>query len=163
MYHDASRNGWQHIGARFGSSRSVMSALVATLLVTSLSQMFATAAVASSVVDATFVGGSGSASVGGVLYARSGAALTLTATTDTATNCVSLSGAHVGSSSVPTASNAASKTWDFAVSAASGADGARTTTVTARDDAGCAGPGSNVNVSYTVDNTAPTVTAAISP
>ena len=57
----------------------------------------------------------------------------------------------------------ATRTWTVAMNAATGADGARTTTVTARDNADCTGGSATANAAYTVDNTAPTVTATFNP
>src|SRR6058998_3600878 len=67
------------------------------------------AAFASNVSSAVFSGGSGTAVVGGVLYARNGAALTLTVTTSNDTECVDVTGAHAGhqTSSTP------KTTWTF--------------------------------------------------
>ncbi|MBX6342022.1 MAG: hypothetical protein IRY97_06145, partial [Thermomicrobiaceae bacterium] len=45
-------------------------------------------AAAASVTGASFSGGAGTVTVGGTLYARQGAALTLTVTTDSSTSCV---------------------------------------------------------------------------
>ena len=59
--------------------------------------------------------------------------------------------------------DATSKTWTFALTAASGADGARSTTVTSSNDPGCATVDGTMAASYKVDNTAPTVAATLSP
>ena len=118
---------------------------------------------ASSLVSANFSGGTGTANVGGTEYAKSGAALTLTVVTDTATNCVTLSGTHTGSSTAPSSSNGSSKTWTFSLTADTGADGVRDTTVTAFDDTSCSSSQTNTVASYTVDNTRPTITAAVNP
>ena len=74
----------------------------------------ATAAFASSAVNATLSGGSGTAVVAGTQFAKSGAALTLTVVTDLTMQCVQLSGANSGSLATPTSSDATSRTWQFA-------------------------------------------------
>ncbi len=134
------------------------------LIVAMLSQMLAGSALAAGVTSAAFSGGSGTAVVGGTLYAKSGAALTLTVVTDAATNCVALSGAHSASSTIPSAASSTFKTWTFSLTAATGADGSRSTTVTAFDGADCvSGAQASVNRTYSIDNTAPVVTGTRSP
>jgi hypothetical protein len=51
-------------------------------------------AYAASITSATFTGGSGTALVGGTLYARQGGALILTLTASSETRCVEIGGAH---------------------------------------------------------------------
>ena len=121
-------------------------------------QFIAAPVLAASITSAAFSGAAGTAVVSGTLYAKSGSTLTLTAVTDTATNCVSLSGTHSGSSTTPSGTTSTTKTWTFTLSAATGADGARNTTLTAFDGADCvSGSQQSVSRSYVVDNTAPAV------
>ena len=141
-------------------SIAVVQAVVMTAV---LSHAIAGLALAAGVAAATFSGTTGTATVNGTFFARSGAALTLTVVTDAATNCVALTGTHTGSSNSPSGTTATTKTWTFALVAAAGADGVRTTTVTARDNADCTGGQASAPASYTVDNTAPTVGVTFSP
>ena len=120
-------------------------------------------AFASSVLSASFSGGAGTASVNGTEYATSGASLTLTVVTDSATRCVTLTGAHTGTSTSPSGSDGSSKTWTFGLTAANGADGVRNTTVAAYDDAGCSTLPTSTPASYMVDNTKPTIAAVATP
>src|SRR3954447_26102977 len=77
---------------RTGSNhRRTLVALVGTIgLVVSGAQA---ALSAPGVVTASFSGGAGTASVAGVLYAKSGAALTLNVVADSSTECVVVTGA----------------------------------------------------------------------
>jgi hypothetical protein len=144
--------------------RAAAICVASAVLIASISQAFATGALAASmIVSAGFSGGAGTANVAGVEYAKSGAAMTLTVITDTTAVCVKLSGAHTGTSSAPSSSDTTSRTWAFAVTALTGADGARTTTVTASLDAACVTSDASATAAYTVDNTAPVVSATKSP
>ena len=144
--------------------RLVLPVSIGLVVVAMLGLMLAGAAMAAGITGAAFSGGAGTAVVGGTLYAKSGAPLTLTATTDTATSCVTLSGTHSASSTTPSASDSTSKTWTFSLSAAAGADGTRSTTVTALDGADCvSGAQASVSRSYSIDNTPPVVSATRSP
>ena len=137
---------------------------IAIVALAMVSLTFAGAAAAAGVTTAVFSGGAGTAVVAGTLYAKSGAPLTMMVTTDTETSCVALSGAHSASSTAPSATDATSKTWTFSVAAAAGADGARSTTVTAFDGADCvSGVQASVGRSYVIDNTPPVVTAVRLP
>src|SRR5437667_1305642 len=118
---------------------------------------------ASSVTSAAFTGGAGTVSVGGALYAKQGGALTLTVNTSGDTQCVDVSGAFTGHQP----SGTAKSTWTFSFIAGSG-DGAQGVTVAASRDVNknngqCTGPTGTGQASYTLDNTGPTVTAALSP
>jgi hypothetical protein len=150
------------VGGRKG--RWPLTAGIATLMLIAMQAFPAVATAAGvSIVSATFGGGAGTAVVSGTFFAKSGAALTLTVVTDTGTNCVTLSGAHTGTAGSPTTSDSTSKTWQFAATALTGADGVRTTTVSASADPGCATSDATSTAAYTVDNTGPTVTAVLSP
>ena len=136
-------------------------AVVATLGLV-LGLLGAPPAFASNVTSAVFTGGSGTASVGGVLYAKQGGALTLTVTTSDDTKCVDVFGAHEGSqTSANTKTN-----WTFAFVAGTG-NGVQSVTVTSRTGnptGKCTGQAStNVTATYTLDNTAPLLSAALSP
>jgi hypothetical protein len=116
----------------------------------------------SSVSSATFSGGSGTASVGGTLYAKSGGVLTLTVNTSSDTKCVDISGAHTAHQT----SNTAKSSWTFAFTAGSG-DGVQTVTATASpnfNQNNCTGQSqSPKTASYVLDNSGPQVTAALLP
>ncbi len=119
---------------------------------------------ASSVTSAAFTGGAGTVSVGGTLYAKQGGALTLTVNTSSDTQCVDVSGAFTGHQTSPTAGKSM---WTFLTTAGSG-DGAQSVTVAASRDINknngqCTGPTGTGQASYTLDNTGPVVTAALSP
>jgi hypothetical protein len=122
----------------------------------------ASLASASSVTSATFTGGTGTVSVGGTLYAKNGGALTLTVVTSNDTMCVDVTGAFAGHQSSATAKSS----WTFTFAAGSG-DGAQTATATASANVNgqgkCTGASGSANASYTLDNTGPTVSAAIVP
>jgi fibronectin type 3 domain-containing protein len=130
-------------------------ALVATLVQLS-------PASASSVTSASFSGGAGTVTVAGTLYAKNGGALTFTVATSSDTKCVELTGAYSGRQT----SSTARSSWTFPLVAGAG-DGVRTVTA-------AASPGFNANnctgqskdpgiASFVLDNTGPTVTAALSP
>jgi hypothetical protein len=121
---------------------------------------------ASSVTSAAFSGGSGTVSVGGILYAKNGAALTLTVTTSSDTKCVDVTGAHTGHQT----SSTAKSSWTFSGAAftAGAGDGVRTITAAASPNFNtntnnCTGQTGTGTASYTLDNTGPVVTAALSP
>jgi hypothetical protein len=62
-----------------------------------------------SIGSASFSGGAGTASVGGTLYAKQGATVTLTVDTGNNTRCVEVSGAHSGRQT----SASAQSSWTF--------------------------------------------------
>src|SRR3954454_11554759 len=97
-------------------------AVTAALLMSRLSPAMA----AGNTVTAAFSGGTGTATTGSVLFARSGAALTLTVSAPSDTNCVQVSGAFNATDSAggPKAS------WSFATTGAIN-DGPTTVTVDA--------------------------------
>ena len=79
-------------GARRASGAFRKVALLAAA-VTVIGLVNAPAAFASSVTSAVFTGGAGTVTVGGTLYAKQGAALTLTVVTSSDTKCVDVTGA----------------------------------------------------------------------
>jgi len=142
----------------YGLNLLVVILLALGLLAPALAPAGAPGAAAASVVSASFGGGSGTAVVGGTLYAKQGASLTLNVTTSSDTRCVVVTGDH----SATQTSNTDKSSWSFNFTAGSG-DGPRTVTVTAYRNNGCnQSPGSGI-ASYVVDNTPPTVTASLSP
>ncbi|MDP9444376.1 MAG: PxKF domain-containing protein [Actinomycetota bacterium] len=120
------------------------------------------AAVAASVTSAAFSGGAGTAVVGGSLYARHGAPLTLSVTTSSDTQCVVVSGAFDGQQASPTPKSS----WSFSTTAGAG-DGAQAVTVApspnVNNNGKCTGQSTTAQASYVLDNTGPAVTAALSP
>ena len=129
---------------------------------------------AASVISASFSGGTGTASVNGTLYARQGAALTLTVNTDSDTKCVRVTD---GTTTVDKDASSAQTLWTF-TSADSGAlfvagtgDGVKTVTATAfRNSNGqhhCTANGGEAfgvqTASYVLDNTGPVVSATVAP
>ena len=81
---------------------------------------------ASSVSSAVFTGGAGTVNVDGTVFAKQGAALTLTVVTSSDTRCVSVTGA----STLRQTSAAAKTNWTFTTTAPAG-DGAQAFTVAA--------------------------------
>lgn len=141
--------------------RSVWIALATSLMVV-LGLLVAPPAFAASVTTAAFTGGAGTVTAGGTLYAKTGAALTLTVTTSGDTQCVDVTGAltrHAESST-------AKSSWTFTTTAGSG-DGAQAVNVTASPgfnrNGQCTGNSGSGQASFTLDNTGPTVTAALAP
>ena len=124
--------------------------------------LLAAPASASSVSSAAFTGGSGTVSVGGTLYAKNGGALILTVTTSSDTKCVDVTGAFTAHQT----SSSAKSSWTFTSTAGAG-DGVQTVTATASPSVNandkCTGASGSVMASYTLDNTGPVVTAALSP
>lgn len=117
---------------------------------------------ASSVSSAAFSGGTGTVSVGGTLYAKQGAPLTLTVVTSNDTRCVDVTGA----ATLPRQTSSTSKTsWTFNTTAPAG-NGAQAFTVAASpnfNSNGCTGQTNSTQASYTLDNTGPVVTGALTP
>jgi hypothetical protein len=121
-------------------------------------------ALASTVTSATFTGEPGvTASVGGTLYARQGATLTLSVVTSSDTKCVEVTGA--ATPPIQTSSSAKSN-WTFTLTAPAG-DGVQAVTVAASPDFNgqpkCTGMTRTGQASYVVDNTGPTVSAQFTP
>ena len=120
------------------------------------------AAYAADVTTAVFAGGTGTVSVGSTLFAKSGGALTLTLTTSNDTRCVDVSGAftaHLQSTTTKTS-------WTFMTTAGAG-DGGQTVTASASPNFNpqdnCTGTTRSRTASYTLDNSGPIVTAALTP
>jgi hypothetical protein len=115
---------------------------------------------------ATFSGGAGTFTSGPTVYARSGGALTLSVVTVGETTCVDVAGA-VTAHQTATASKSS---WTVTATAGAG-DGVQTVTATGSakfttDKNGvttCTGQSSSAQGSYTLDNTGPVVTAALTP
>ncbi|RNE66733.1 OmpL47-type beta-barrel domain-containing protein [Cryobacterium tepidiphilum] len=148
-------------GALHPSRRLAWTALAAVLAVI-VGGVNAPAALAADVTGTSFSGGAGTVSVAGTLYAKNGAAVTLTVTTSSDTKCVDVSGAFAGHQTSATAKSV----WTFTTTAGTG-DGAQGITALAaasfnKNDA-CTGPSRSLQGSYTLDNTGPTVTAALTP
>ncbi len=146
--------------------RQATSALLAltTILTPALVSFTAAPAQAASVSGMSFT--AGGVVVGGVRYQKSGESLTLTVTTDSATECVELTGDH-------TATQTAAKgktSWPFELAAKSGS-GVKTVTATAYKKSNSQGKcnaeqGETLgafSASYTLDNTGPIVTGALTP
>jgi hypothetical protein len=112
-------------------------------------------------VTGTFTSASGQ-TTGGVLYVKSGSAVTLTVTTPSSTKCVDVSGAHTGHDQ----SSTAKSSWTFALTAPDG-DGASAVTVTAtggyNQNNKCNGSATSGQASYVRDNAGPVVTAELTP
>ncbi|NUS51692.1 MAG: hypothetical protein HOQ22_11725 [Nocardioidaceae bacterium] len=135
---------------------------VVTALVVSGINMLPVVAEASSVTSAVFSGGAGTATVGGTLYAKQGAGLTLTVVTASDTQCVQVTGA----ATLPRQTSSSGKSsWTFTTTAAGG-DGAQAFTVVASEKFNannCTGSSSSTQASYTRDNTGPLVSATLTP
>ncbi|MEO6412514.1 MAG: PxKF domain-containing protein [Pedococcus sp.] len=121
---------------------------------------------------ATIAGGSGTATVGGLLYAKQGASLTLTATTDTDTRCVDVVDAG-GTVQAQLTSNSARTSWAFTTAAFASlvpqpGNGVVTYTLVPWKNLNaqgkCTNDNSNVKtVSYVLDNTGPVLTPLFAP
>ena len=149
-----------HLSASLRTPRRTATLATLLALVATLVQL--TPAAASSVTAASFSGGTGTASVAGALYAKNGGALTLTVTTSADTRCVQVTGAH----SARQTSTTPKSSWSFPFTAGTG-DGIRTVTAAASPNFNannCTGQSqSPATAGYVLDNTGPTVTAALSP
>jgi hypothetical protein len=136
-------------------ARGLFTALVASAVVTG--GLSVAPASASTVTSAVFSGGVGTVSVGGTVYAKQGAALTLTVATSSDTKCVDVTGA----ATVPRQTSSTAKSnWTFTTTAPAG-DGAQAFTVAASPNFntnGCTGQTNSIQASYTRDNTGPVVT-----
>ncbi len=113
---------------------------------------------------AVFTGGTGTANVNGTLYAKQGQALTLTVTTATATKCVS----GVPSSFSGARTSTSDRTqWTFTATAGAGNGRQDVNLGTSAgyntNNFNCNGQGSTGQASYTLDNTGPVVSAALTP
>ncbi|HET7072826.1 MAG TPA: PxKF domain-containing protein [Mycobacterium sp.] len=151
-------------GARAASGLWRRAAILAALVSFTLASVLAMSAagIASTVSSANFTGGSGTVSVGSVLYAKQGGALTLTVNTSSDTKCVDVTGAFTGHQT----SSSAKSSWTFNFTASTG-DGVKTVTATASPNFNannCTGQSQSPrSASFILDNTGPVVTAALSP
>jgi hypothetical protein len=131
--------------------------------VTAATAFIGGSAFASSVNSASFSGGAGTAVVGGTLYAKAGASLTLTVSTSSDTQCVDVSGAFTAHQE----SGAPKSSWTFPGLPAPTGNGPQTVTITAQPNVNgqhkCTGTSGTGSASYTLDNTAPSVTGVVSP
>ncbi len=130
-----------------------------TILAMVIAGQSAAPAFALSISSATFSGGSGTVSVGGSLFAKTGANLTLNVTTSNDTKCVTVTG--MGRQTSATAKTS----WTFTTTATA-VEGANVVMVAASPNFNannCSGGSVTTQPSYTVDNTGPAVTAALSP
>ncbi|TFD47356.1 hypothetical protein E3T33_02520 [Cryobacterium sp. TMT1-2-1] len=156
-------SGGSPIRARFfsGGRTRARLAVIATLALV-LGLLGAPPAFASTANSAVFSGGTGTVSVGGVLYARQGGALTLTVTTSSDTKCVEVVGAFAAGDVSATGKTS----WTFTTTAGAG-NGSQTVTAAASPNVNaqgkCTGPSSSAQGSYTLDNTGPTVTGTLAP
>ncbi len=147
-----------HPSTPFRTPRRTVTLAILLALVATLARL--TPAAASSITAASFSGDAGTVNLGGTLYARNGAALTLTVTTSADTKCVEVTGAPRQTSATPKSS------WSFPFTAGTG-DGVKTVTAAASPNFNannCTGQSqSPATASYALDNTGPTVTAALAP
>lgn len=111
---------------------------------------------ASGVSSAAFSGGANTVTVGGVVYAKNGGALTLTVMTSNDTKCVDVSGAFTAHQQ----SSSAQSSWTFSFTAGSG-DGARSVSIVASPGFNaqnkCTGSSGSGSASYIADNSGPTL------
>ncbi|WP_404383573.1 PxKF domain-containing protein [Knoellia locipacati] len=147
-----------------GPSRTTrrLLAVVAASSIVVLGGVGLTPAQASSVTSAVFSGTTGTVAVGGTLYAKQGAALTLTVVTSSDTKCVEVAGA----ASLPRQTSATPKSsWTFTTTAPAG-DGSQAFTVAASPNFNannCTGQTNSTQASYVRDNTGPAVAAEMAP
>jgi hypothetical protein len=139
-----------------------LSVALATLVALVVTLFQPSPASASSVTSASLNGGAGTVRVAGTLYAKDGGALTLTVTTSSDTRCVELSGAFTTRQT----SSVAKSSRTFSLVAGAG-EGVKTVTASAApnlDANNCTGKSQNpASATFVLDNTGPTVTAALSP
>jgi hypothetical protein len=142
------------------AARTLLALLAGSLMV--LAGLQVLPAFASSVSSAVFSGGAGTVSVGGTLFAKQGAVLTLTVVTSSDTKCVEVT----GTATLPRQTSSTAKSnWTFTTTAPAG-DGAQAFTVAASPNFNansCNGQTNSTQASYTLDNTGPVVTAALTP
>src|SRR3954447_8140580 len=146
-------------GGRRRMARRLFTALVASAVV--MGGLSVAPASASTVTSAVF-SGAGTVFVGAKLYAKQGAALTLTVVTSSDTKCVEVTGA----ATLPRQTSSTAKSnWTFTTTAPAG-NGAQAFTVAASSNFNannCNGQSTSTQASYTLDNTGPALTAAKSP
>lgn len=123
----------------------------------------ASAASAVSAVSASFSGGTDTLSVLGTLYAKAGAALTLTVNTASGTKCISGLPSSFNGTRI---SSTGSTRWTFTTTAPVG-NGLQSFTVAASKDfnpqGACTGGGDSTQASYALDNTGPVVSSELTP
>ncbi|MDQ3870886.1 MAG: hypothetical protein M3301_04625, partial [Chloroflexota bacterium] len=144
-----------------GTLRTAVSIATLVAMLTTLIPLTAAPVAAASVTSAVFTGGTGTVTVGGTLYAKQAAALTLTVTTSNDTQCVDVAGAFTAHQE----STIAKTTWTFSTTAPAG-DGVQAVTAAASSmnrQGKCTGQSATVQGSYTLDNAGPVVTAALTP
>lgn len=134
--------------------------LALTTVLTPALVSLTSSAEAATVSTAVF-SGSGAVSANGTLFAKQGTVLTLTVTTSADTQCVDVAGAFTAHQE----SAVAKSTWTFPTTAPAG-DGAKSVTASASTlnrGGNCSGTSATVQGTYTLDNTGPGVTAALTP
>jgi hypothetical protein len=165
---------WRAAAPATSRLRTFVGQLCMLTLTAALAAIVATSAYGASVVSASFSGGAGTASVGGTLYAKQGATLTLTVTTDSNTKCVRVTD---GTTSIDKDAASAQTSWTFtsadstALFVAGSGSGVKTVTATAFKNANgqhkcTANAGEDLGVktaSYILDNTGPAVSGTLSP
>jgi len=122
-----------------------------------------TTAYAAGGTSAVFSGGEGAfKATNGTLYAKQGAALTLTVATSNDTKCVAVT----GDATLPRQTSSVAKSnWTFTTTAPAG-DGVQNFTIATSPNANsnqCNGNSTTTQASYTLDNTGPVVSAALTP
>ena len=151
------------IGAEGAGGRARGARLLACLVAALLAALAATvAAYGSTVSSASFIGGADTVTVNGVVYAKSGGALTLTVATSDDTKCVQITGAHTARQT----SSTAKASWTFSFTAGNG-DGVQSITAAASPNfnaSNCTGQSQSPrSASYILDNTGPVVTGTVAP
>ncbi|MCU1575804.1 MAG: hypothetical protein JWP70_508, partial [Leifsonia sp.] len=152
----------RRVRIREGRTRGWLAVIASGAVVAAMLSTTPAFAAGSTVTSATFTGGTGTVSSGGTLYAKQGGALTLTVITSNDTQCVDVAGAFTAHSE----SSTAKSNWTFTKTAGAG-DGVQAVTVTASKNANgqgsCSSASQAMQALYTLDNTGPMVTAALSP
>lgn len=142
------------------SARRVLAGVVTTVV--GLGGLTTAPAFASSVSSATFSGGAGTVARGGTLYAKQGAALTLSVVTSSDTKCVEVTGA----ATLPRQTSSTAKSnWTFTTTAPGG-NGAQAFTVAASPNFNannCTGQTNTGQASYVADNAGPVITSDLTP
>jgi len=153
---------WERVATIHSRMRGRTWLSVGTVLALLVAGVTAPAAyAATATATAAFTGGTGTVSVNGALYAKSGAVLTLTVTAPTDTTCLDVSGAFTAHQT-----GTAKASWTFTTVAGTG-DGIRTITAAATSafntNNKCTGAAASSDTSYILDNTGPAVSAALTP
>ncbi|MGY2703369.1 OmpL47-type beta-barrel domain-containing protein [Nocardioides sp. HB32] len=119
------------------------------------------ASAATGTATASFSGGTGTVTSGGILFAKAGAALTLTVVAPSDTTCMTVPAGFTGATTSPSGKSS----WTF-TGTASGGDGARAFTVVASpkfNTNGCTGASTSAEATYWSDNTGPAVSPTLAP